>query len=880
MKDEPENRIFSSPALSDDKFFLQRPRINAILEKALDKLAVFVIAGEGYGKTCAVHSFLSERKKKVIRIPISERDNVPRHFWESVIKAVTIHEPLAAKVLEEIGFPESPGQITRCLSVLAGGVPPAQDRKEYVIVVDDCHLVHNETILNFANQILVSPFPRETVIMISREESRLNTMSLLSKGLMSSISADDLRFSEEEIAGYFRLRNIRLSPRESRQIHADTEGWILAICLVAGEMKTGNNKYSRSLLENGGFGIMEEKMFSSIPASIQRFLVILSLFDQWPLEAVEKMAASLPVKLPPLDELMENINRLGPLVLYDAYIHGFRIHRLFLDYLRKKQKELPRDELKTACAIAAQWCMKNDLLIEAAHIYGMAGNYEGLYRAVYSFPRLISQSAAVSFLKIINMVLNDSMRDEEDDYFLFLRHETRAKILINLGRYAESRAVLDESIRKFETMPQSSLSSRMLSVCYNTLGALSFASYHISRDLSRTLKYYEHGNYYYKQHPYTVSGTAARVAIGSYANFVGQSPGPGEYEEYINTVTQCIPYASESSGGNLSGMDSLCLAELAFFRGDPGAAEQHAREAIFKANEKKQYETESKALFYLLRIHLHNGDASAIGEPWQQMEAQLDIPDYINRQTIYDINAGWFYAHIGKTEKIAPWLKSEYEESDLNLRFHNFEIMVKAKSLFAEGRYSETLEFLERKEAKEGMGSYHLGMLEITVLEAAIHSRMGNGEAALKTLETAHGIAQVSNGRSGTFDMPFIELGEDMRDLVNAALGSNECAIDRAWLETIRNRASVYAKKMSMVKEQFNSGAGEEAVQYLSSQELLVLRGISRGLTNEEIARDHSLSVNTIKSIIKILYEKLKAHNRADAIRKAIKSGFLSATIH
>jgi len=875
----PENGIFSGSIVSGDRFILERPRLNILFEKALKNLIVFVSAGEGYGKTCAVHSFL--QKKKAIWISMSERDNEPWHFWENVTKSVGFHNPGAGKLLEEIGFPETQGQIIRCFSALTGGGSAGEGlgRNKYVIVADDCHLVHAEPVLNCVNRLLAAPFPRETAILISRTELKLNAMSLLSKGFMSRISTDDLRFTGEEIAGYFRLRNISLSREQSQSILSDTEGWIPAISLIAQEMEGGNKKYERSLLDSGTFRCMEERIFASVPASIQRFLVILSIFEQWPLEALEKIAASLPEKLPAIEEFTENMNRLSSLVRYDAYLHGFRIHRIFLDYLREKQGELSAEETGTACSIMAQWCMKNHLWIDAAINYGAAGNYGGLLKAVYSFPMLLPRSAAASFLEIIDRIIR-TKQNEEDNNFLFLRYVTKPGMLLNLGRYTESREALEKSIEKFKAMPPCDLSSRILSSCYNTLASLSILTYRETRDSNLTLEYFKRGNYYYERSPYPVSGSGTRVTIGSYANPIGHPPRTGEFEEFITTTAQCIPYASRSMAGFLSGMDSLCRAELAFFKGELDTAEKHAREAVFKARENGQYEIESKGLFYLLRIHLCNGNVSASRETREQMEALLDKPGYINRYVIHDIMTGWFSAHIGEAEQIAPWLRNNDEENSLNLLFHNYETMVKAKSLFAEEQYEEALKFLKQKEAGNGLGSFHLGILEITTLEAAVRSRLGDKTGATETLEAAYRMAiSGCNGPSATgdypeaFDMPFIELGEDMRTLAGTALSGS--AIPRSWLETIRNKASVYAKKLATVAQQYRNGQGAEGLPFLTSQELSILAGISQGLTREKIAGSFSLSKNTVKGIIKTIYDKLGAFNRADAIRIATKAGFL-----
>ena len=886
MSDRNGNGAIGSAPVPGGQPILERPRINALLEKALDSLAVFITAGEGYGKTFAVHTFLRQKGKKAIWISMSEKDNDPLHFWGSVVKAVAPFDAAMAKALEEIGFPETPEQIKGCLSVLAEGADT--ERAKNVVAVDNCHLINEEAILNTVNQILVFPFPRETTIMISRTEPKLNTMTLLSKGLMYRISADELRFNEKETGEYFRLCGADVSMEEAARICADTGGWALALRLIAEEMKSGSKKYSRSLLEHGELRALEDSFFASLPAPLGRFLIVLSLFDQWPREAVEKMTAVLP-GLPPIEELTETLTCGGALISYDSYLHGFRIAKLFLDYLRERQKELSPKEVKTAGAIAAAWCMENRFWIEAAHNFGMAEDFEGLLKAIYSYPRLISRPVALSFRKILDGVLNGNERHEDDRHFLFLRHVTRAGLLLNLGQYSESVAALKESIRKFEAQGQGRENSRILSACYSALGAITIVTCHITRDMSETLHYFERSHHYYTQLPSSVSGPRARPAISSYANFIGHPPKPGEYEEYIGIITKCIPHASASTGGYLSGIDSLCWAEFAFFSGDLDAAEQRAREAVFKARKKRQYETESKSLFYLLRIHLINGNISAYLETWEQMEAQLSIPDYFNRYAIHDIITGWFYAHYGETELVIPWLKAQSEESGLNLLFHNYELMVKAKYLFAEKKFRETLDLLGQKDVGEGLGAFHLGMLEIYALEAAAYSRIGNVKSAQETLETAYEMSKYhsvnyASGCKGlcliTFDMPFIELGEDMRAMADSALNGQDaerrCGIPRPWLENIRNKASVYGKKLISARERHKSRYGNAELPFLTIQERTILAGISRGLTREEIAGNCSLSVNTIKSTIRNIYEKLGAFNRADAIRIATEAGILN----
>ncbi|MCL2374523.1 MAG: LuxR C-terminal-related transcriptional regulator, partial [Treponema sp.] len=680
-----------------------------------------------------------------------------------------------------------------------------------------------------------------------------------------------------EIADYFSLRNINLSASEARSIFKDTEGWVLAISLVAQEMIRSGKKYNNSFLRRGSIRSMIDSLFLSMPASYQHFFVIISLFDQWPLEVMSKITKALAPDVPPIEEQMLCLNRLSALYHYDVYLHGFRMHPLFLDYLREKQGGISRQAVKTACSINAQWCMENHLLVDAAKNYGMAADYKGLLRAVYSSPRALSRPVAASFLEILDRALRAEDRGDGDDEFLFLRHVTRAGFLLNLGRFDESRSALEKSIGEFEALPSSPFNSLVLSTCYNTLGSLTISMYRITRDISQAFSYFMRGNYYYMLNPYAVSAPGSKTNIGSYANLVGHPPREGEFEAFIEAITHCIPHASHSLGGFLGGTDSLCRAELAFFKGDLVAAEQYAREAVFVAREKAQYEVESKSLFYLLRIYVCIGNTESGRETWARIESMRDMPDYDNRYAIYDIIAGWLYAHIGAADKIASWLKNEFEEKALELSHQNYETMVRAKSLFAEKRYADVLNFLRREESLEGIGSFCLGMLEMQALQMAASLRMGDEAGARAILETAYETAAAN-----ALEMPFIELGEDMCRLANIALGSPGAAAfaspkSRAWLEAARKKASVYAKKLAAAAEQYCGDRGEEeTIPVLTVQEMAILAGISKGLTRKEIADDTFLSVSTVKNIIKTIYGKLGAINRADAVRIATGMSLLT----
>ncbi len=70
---------------------------------------------------------------------------------------------------------------------------------------------------------------------------------------------------------------------------------------------------------------------------------------------------------------------------------------------------------------------------------------------------------------------------------------------------------------------------------------------------------------------------------------------------------------------------------------------------------------------------------------------------------------------------------------------------------------------------------------------------------------------------------------------------------------------------------------GNRGEQALTERELFVLRLVSSGASNQEIASKLSISVNTVKSHIKNILEKLQLENRTQAATYALQHGLISS---
>jgi LuxR family maltose regulon positive regulatory protein len=839
--------------IPENQVYLERPRIDRLLEQALKKQVVIVSAGAGYGKTHAVYSFV--RKNKVITswLQFSGRDNIGDRFWENFISGIAATNDKIAAKLAKIDFPATDRQIDRYTAI-----PLAELRPDvhYVFVYDDFYFINDPAVLRFMERSVTSPFFNITSVLISRTEPPLNLMNLESKGLLARITEEDLRFTKEEMAAYFRLLNINPPPQTVSSIYYDTEGWAFAIHLAGLSLKNAPSgaAYVNQALRSNIFKLIASEIMAPLPVPVQRFLIKLSLIEHLAPDLLEELAED--------PSILERMKGLDSFVRFDVYLNAYHIHHLFLDYLKVRQDELTEYDKKDLWHKTAAWCAANGQKMDAINYYEKAEDYERLLGVVETMPSILPNRTARILLEIME-------RAPAEIYDQIPRAQVvRTGLYLTLEMFDRSREELMAVIGKLEAGPLSPAACRTLTGCYNNLGFIGMNTSSYTRDYDY-VRYFEKARQYYDRNKFEIRPPISVIPLASYLCRVN-SEEKGEIERYIDAISASIPHTSITFGGCALGMDDLCRGELAFFRGDISGAEQFVLRALRNARQGDQYETENRAIFYLLRINLARGNHGAIEDALKQAENQLDKQHYPTRFTNYDIVTGWYYAHTGQTDKLAPWLKNDFEESDLNSIVFGLEIMVKAKYHLFEKRYPAVL---ESREEKNSPWNFVLGRIEMKALEAVCRYHLRDKGAAFAALEQAYRLAEPN-----AVTMPFTELGKDMRTLAEAAIRDRPPDLPPEWLDKIRLGAAGYAKKLFAVREHYRpvfsrEGLGQELK--LSRRETEVLKCLYQGMTQKEIAGQFSLSVNTVKSVIRSIYSKLGAVNKADVVRIAAAKGIL-----
>jgi len=827
----------------DDPNHLIRQRINTLFINAIKNPILTVCAGGGCGKTQAVYDFIKQQDKPAIWIRLSERDNDPLRFWDSFTDAAARLDISFSDSCREIGFPDTPDKLNKFVTLVHRGMT----NNPSFIVIDDFHLAREPAVLHFIERAINEVSSHRTIILICRELPKIGIKALQIKGFLPNVNETELDFTEDELTLFFRNKGLPADRHFIREIFNDTKGWALAVNLAARSLKRAPNYsgYVKITLKQNIFELMEIEVWNTLHEHLKRFLIRLSLIDHPPAELVGNLAAG--------DEaLLSGLSRQNSYIRYDSYGGVYIVQRFFLDFLRSKQSTLTDEERHETYRAAADWYNKNSFTIDALGYYEKIGDYKSI---VLVYAKLLEHTTYEISLYAAEIFKRAPFEIFDRVDFLCPAY---LHTLLYLGRWKDFYELAEIYEKKYLSLPgENTIRDNILCCVYYLLG--------YARLLSSTADgCYDFDVYYQKSADFfekTPSEPLRRTisSLGAWISTVGcaEAGAPQEYSAVLAKVSERLSRCFNSA----IGMDDLCAGELKFYQGDIREAESLFLQALEKARRCGQFETIHRALFYIMRISIIQGNRAKTGQAMKDIEALLDENGYRRRFITYDIASGWYYCVIRQPETIPDWLKGDFAPYSHAYFIENLGNQIKARYYFLTRKYLPLLSYIGEMRQRE---SILYGRIEMLAMEACVHYHMKNKGLALGSLKEAYEAA-APNG----ILTPFIELGRDMRTLIMAALREDDAGVPRSWLELIRHKATSYAKNQSKLISEYNvySGGGNA----LSSREQDVLSDLYHGLSQTEIATKQSLSTNTVKMVTKSIYEKLNVHKISDLIRVAVE---------
>jgi LuxR family transcriptional regulator, maltose regulon positive regulatory protein len=309
------------------------------------------------------------------------------------------------------------------------------------------------------------------------------------------------------------------------------------------------------------------------------------------------------------------------------------------------------------------------------------------------------------------------------------------------------------------------------------------------------------------------------------------------------------------------------LAAIAYERNELATAEQQAREALDIGEQIGNTEQQVEAALLLAHVEHARGQREAALQRCASLSDMLSnvSPPYtpLHAQLKRKIQAeqARFHLAAGDDSTVQRWANSrdQYDEQISRFQREHEELII-VRLLIVQGKTEEAQDMLVWLLASAGEAGRMRSMLAIQLLQAITF-------AASKQLQEARQrlLRVLTQAHTEGFLRLFLDEGETVAALLHTLLPQIH---ERVLLTYARSILHAFEQERGET-EAPTVLSPRLLIEPLSPQELRVLRLLVAGRSNQEIASEQIVSINTIRTQVRSIYHKLGVNNRVGASEMA-----------
>ena len=877
-----------------------RPRLLQRLDVALERKITLLVAPAGFGKTTLVNQWINAcrahgRPKPVAWISLDSGDNDLFRFWRYVIAACQmfqedVGQTALASLSDALQPPFASSTLEIALSLLLNDL--AQQVQDGLLVLDDFHLIEELRILKTLTFFLDHLPPTLSVLLVTRAEPlHLPLLRWRASGDLSELHTADLRFSLQETATFARQTlPTPLSDAALKQLDTFLRGWVAGLRLLTltlPEQVTAQavehalvSLNQRSDLSSPYQPLLDyfvTEILSAQPAQRQLFLLQTSV-----LRLLSGPLCNVVTGEESGAEMLEAIEQAGLfLEALDGAGGWYHFHALFAEAMRREAAHrLGKETLRTLSLRASFWYEQHAMAAEAVDAALLAHDFERAALLIEQMDRdgqTVEQHTVSRWLELMPeatlrahpmlcWLAALSLQIFQEEAPMSTAESPRLEALLHMAEEGWQRQNepaflgLIAALRAMYAWRQAP-SIRAFTYAHEALAVLPNNRQDRRIQAFRGICLFIVGGGYMYQGRFgearsTLLEAHACSLIGgdqhltrSMLLLVGVcSSTLGELHQAHEYYQQALSDARRLEDREITAQALLGLARISYEWDQLGAADLQAREALDLALE-DEVDLRAGAALQLALLSYARGQTTSAGQQFAVLLAQLQVastpqtahmlPDVLVWHARLALEAGKLPNALSSLEKLA------------------IEEHMEARILQARLRLSqnEPREALTRLERLLPLTRNWRQVLEIQVLLSLAFAACQQGNEARRWLQQA-----LSQACGEGLVRLFLSEGEPLVCLLRQLVPTIQ-------EKALRSYAQSILRAFALTNGEDIPGASESQllVESLSPQEQRVLQLLVAGETNQQIAQELVVSVNTVKYHVKNLYQKLGVSNRLQA---------------
>ena len=388
--------------------FVPRPRLEQALGEGLARGRVLVCAPTGFGKTALLAGWARGGGRPAAWLSLDGDDNDPARFWRYAVAALDRARPGLADRVGPLPSRSFQGLVTALINELAADPGP----DEVLLVLDDYHLVDSGPVHDSVAFLLENLPPGLQVAVSGRADPPLPLARLRARGQLAELRAADLRFTAEEAASLLgEAAGPGLPATAAEALLARTEGWAAGLQLAGMSLRGHADPAGFAAAFSGShrfvLDYLADEILDGQTAPVRAFLLETSVLERLSGELCDAVTGQAGSQA-----MLQDIERAGLfLVPLDEVRGWWRYHHLFADLLRARLQAERPGRVQALHRAAAAWCEEHDLADDAVRHALAAGDAAWAARLVErNVETLLGRSEGVTLRRWLSALPAESVR--------------------------------------------------------------------------------------------------------------------------------------------------------------------------------------------------------------------------------------------------------------------------------------------------------------------------------------------------------------------------------------------------------------------------------------------------------------------------------------
>jgi LuxR family maltose regulon positive regulatory protein len=873
MSDHLLNTKLNIPALRPQ--LVSRSRLIALLSAGKWRPLTVVTAPAGFGKTTLVCEWLREYPRPTAWLSLNEDDDDPTRFFAYFGAALNTVIPIKTSFADALANPQQNKKtaLTELLNEVAASA------KNFSLVIDDAHFLKSNSIWETLAFILDHLPPNFFFIFTSRHDLPISLVRMQARDRVNLIDEKQLRFDDAEATVFLNeIMACKLSENEISTLVKKTEGWITGLQLAALSINGGEvvAKFIEDFM--GTDRLVAEYLFEEVlkrqSDEVHNFLLQTS--------ALERLSGPLCLAVTENDRAQDILTELERANLFIVSIDNqrgwFRYHHLFGELLRDRLQRTSTEQIPQLHWRAGNWFREQKLFIEAIDHFIAAEAYEEAAELIeldcdelalcstavkirgwldrmppdFAAPRPLLRLARIAADLVLGNIAEIAPQCEAVEKLMALsngnvqiQQRVAGELAMYRGYLAELNGNLSEATHHFDQavslLPiRNSLLWKSLKIKLDYLRVVSGQknSSEDARLASSASELSDHETLFTKY-----AGAQIALLKGDLR---------AAFALYTDVLQNAPAQLEESSHLLAPAHSQLACILCEWNRIDE--AEKQVAEAMRLSEASRNWSA-------LLTAHIAQAMVSQARGKLNEALATIDAALALNERYQIAFLQNYLKAYLAKI-----WIRkndlsaAKKLAAEINLHLHDeinpyreMEFLTMARFNLATGKISAAFRLLEKLENAARTTDRGYSLIEILILKALAFDQKSQQRKALAALTEA-----LQLGQSAQAVRLFIDEGEPMNRLLQLAAAEG-------------SEVDYVSQLLTASNHHFSSNGLDQ----LSEREVQVLRLISAGLSNQQIAQQLFITTGTVKRHVHNLLDKMGVTRRTAATARAREMGLV-----